>query len=559
MKKLLSVLILVPSLIFGQNLQYEWANRIGGSGNVQVGKAVTVNSAGLIYIVGEFDGTVDLDPSGGGLVEVSENSGSSYDYFVARYDQNGDYDNFNFTFYSMQAVEINGISVDQFGNVYLGGSISGNLFYDASPIAPNGTDGFVSRFNTNGAETWTKLYSSSSENSVTGIALTSDDDLIVCGYFGGSVNFGNNPVSAAGRDGFLLEYDGTNNATLNVEAFLSDGQGSDEQFNELELDQNDNMFLTGVYNSNTDFDFGVTSTSLNVSDGEIFFAKYDSGFDLQWAKNIKLAQDGLEDLFVDPSGNVYLVGEHRDGDDLTPGSGTSGLVGPGAPNPASDDGFFAKYDTNGDYVFGKLIGSNQGERLYKIAISSCGDIWVYGFTAGNEAFLDPNNHSTVTYNGASKFVASYDNGGNYQLHYQIDFSLDNFYVLNDSIYACQGYTGTTSVDFDPSVSVNSLPASSNSNIYYAKYIILPSCPPVSVNEQVSQVRLTLYPNPTNGLFRIETESIKEFRVYNAIGKLVSSVVNPSTKMVDLSYVSSGIYTIQVLSENGWTAQKLIKQ
>ena len=65
----------------------------------------------------------------------------------------------------------------------------------------------------------------------------------------------------------------------------------------------------------------------------------------------------------------------------------------------------------------------------------------------------------------------------------------------------------------------------------------------------------IYPNPTQDIVNIVG---KEFsiKVYNITGELIIEDDNPT--IIDLSNYSSGIYTIQILSNNNIIIKKIIK-
>jgi hypothetical protein len=66
----------------------------------------------------------------------------------------------------------------------------------------------------------------------------------------------------------------------------------------------------------------------------------------------------------------------------------------------------------------------------------------------------------------------------------------------------------------------------------------------------------LYPNPTNNSFFIDSRvSIEKISIYDIFGKLIKTY--PSQIEYDVSGLSAGMYIINIESENGTAAQKLI--
>jgi hypothetical protein len=73
--------------------------------------------------------------------------------------------------------------------------------------------------------------------------------------------------------------------------------------------------------------------------------------------------------------------------------------------------------------------------------------------------------------------------------------------------------------------------------------------------------ITVYPNPTNGVFNIDYANATNIRVMNTLGVLVYETkieeLTPGTKNIDLSNFANGIYMIYVSNENGASIHKVI--
>ena len=83
--------------------------------------------------------------------------------------------------------------------------------------------------------------------------------------------------------------------------------------------------------------------------------------------------------------------------------------------------------------------------------------------------------------------------------------------------------------------------------------------PVGLDESTIPNKLiTLYPNPTNGLVRIEipNQTIQNIKVYDLQGQLIKETIE---NQFDLSNVSNGTYFIKAQTKQGFYSYKLIKQ
>ena len=90
---------------------------------------------------------------------------------------------------------------------------------------------------------------------------------------------------------------------------------------------------------------------------------------------------------------------------------------------------------------------------------------------------------------------------------------------------------------------------------------------ISVEEKLSDSPFTLFPNPSNGKFNLQLLSLQlenvEVKVYNTMGKIVFaemiSTKNGALISIDLGDVNSGLYLVELSSENGqWLKKVLVR-
>lgn len=88
---------------------------------------------------------------------------------------------------------------------------------------------------------------------------------------------------------------------------------------------------------------------------------------------------------------------------------------------------------------------------------------------------------------------------------------------------------------------------------YSKVIAVENCKEASV-------KLSIYPNPSNGTFFImysgNQEEISAIKVFNVIGKMVYHS-NTYQSIIDISDNQSGIYFVQLISQKGTLIEKII--
>ncbi len=213
-----------------------------------------------------------------------------------------------------------------------------------------------------------------------------------------------------------------------------------------------NVYLAGLFKGTVDFDpgQGVFNLSAGGTNENIFFAKFNANGNFLWARQLGDANSsrGLT-IQVDDTGNVYLLAnfEVSTSLDFDPGTGVAALNGQGNKTIA-----FAKYTTNGAYVWAKSISGNSDCYAEALRVKPDGNIYLSGkfrFTAD----FDPSASSAnLTSTGSSNgFFAKYDNQGNYSWVKQLSggtvepsqMELDN----SGNIYLTGFYR--TTCDFDP--------------------------------------------------------------------------------------------------------------
>jgi len=145
-----------------------------------------------------------------------------------------------------------------------------------------------------------------------------------------------------------------------------------------------NVYVCGNVNGVADFDPGPAEV-LNVgndANGNIFLAKYGPAGNYIW--HIAIGGSGTEipkGLALDHSGNLVMVGRFDSYFDWDPGEaevffGSTGSV----------DGFLAKYDTSGAFVWARRIGGVGHDETYGVAVDEADNIYVAGQMSGNVNF-----------------------------------------------------------------------------------------------------------------------------------------------------------------------------
>lgn len=76
-------------------------------------------------------------------------------------------------------------------------------------------------------------------------------------------------------------------------------------------------------------------------------------------------------------------------------------------------------------------------------------------------------------------------------------------------------------------------------------------------QEVDDGMITVYPNPTSGKIKVESDNVNRIDVYNVNGQLVKTIVRDSS--IDISNLPSGVYTLKVETNHSTYVSRVIKK
>lgn len=169
-----------------------WSKGFGGAGDQQ-GTGIAVDSMGNVVLVGAFGGTAQLGSitlSGDGLSDI----------FVAKLDPGGE-PLWSKAFADVAMIPseqaVKGVAVDTHDNVVVTGEMSGSVDFGGGPLEGGGPSIFVAKLDPGGAHLWSKRFAGAPASGGTAIAADGADNVLLTGYFEGSVDFGKGALIAA--------------------------------------------------------------------------------------------------------------------------------------------------------------------------------------------------------------------------------------------------------------------------------------------------------------------------------------------------------------------------
>jgi len=266
------------------------------------------------------------------------------------------------------------LSVDAAGNVYVGGSFTGqpafaatNFTFSGIPFGHAGggtflsnnvpgnastSDIFLAKFSSTGGFLWAKAAGGSNDDFGYGVAATANGNVWLTGSFGRQASFGDFSVVSTnefiGDEGFIARYDGSGTA---LSAMATWGEASYKQVYAVAPDKGGGVFVAGRCSSGIMRLGTLYLTNTLTSPGfagytDTFLARLDSSGTATWAKLIdrQTAGFGKEKsavgIAVDKDGNFLLTGSYTDQITFE----TTSL-----PSPSQPALFIASYNSSGGF------------------------------------------------------------------------------------------------------------------------------------------------------------------------------------------------------------------
>jgi hypothetical protein len=388
------------------NPTLDWVHEFGTAASDRA-RGVTFDHSGNIYVVGATDaaldghtntygnpdpfitkydtygnklwthqlGTADWDFHTSAAVDGSNNlytSGYHHtdyanDSTVAKWDSNGNLlwsrtINSSFDDWSSD------IATDNSGNVYVTGYTAGSLggYYNAGS-----TDAFVTKYDAYGNQIWARLLGTGGHDEGRSVTTDLNGNIYVAGVTEGSLD-GN--TNAGGTDVFVTKYNsqGTKLWTHQLGSSGDEGNvgfevtGTSERNVSVATDSAGNLYVSGRTT-------GYLDGNANAGGSDVFLTKYDVFGNKVWTKEFGgVGNEYSTGVSVDTTGNIYVSG-----------ATTGSLDGNG--NAGGFDSFITKFDSNGNKLATKLLGSTADDFARDIAVDNLGNIVIAGYTAGSLA------------------------------------------------------------------------------------------------------------------------------------------------------------------------------
>ncbi|MCB9230997.1 MAG: T9SS type A sorting domain-containing protein [Bacteroidia bacterium] len=584
---------------------FAWAAAFSSTTIPGYGWELALDPSGNPLMAAQGGGTIDFDPGTG--TQNSTTTGSN-NLLLAKLTSSGAYA-WHKVIQGTTYILPRALDYDQAGNVLVGGYYNGAPDVDPGNgtfnLSNSGTSyaGFVLKLNASGDFVWARDFWTATGNMYpNGIKTDPWNNMTVVGTFADTVDFDPGSgtaihlTSGGDEDFFVMSL--TSGGDFRWSNTCGGTIAEDVAYN-VTVDNQGNSYTTGYFIGTVDFDPGQGVFNLasqpSALIGSAFVQKVDSAGNFVWAGGLSGNNASLDGraIGLGKGKSIHITGQFKGTVDFDPGAGvqnktaTSGSVPydayvlklsqcpPQAPTTYITGSACDFYFLNGQFytatgTYTQTLSTSEG----------CDSILSLNLTVNQPttssltvAACNSYNLNGTTYSSSGTFTQTLTNAAGCDstltLNLTID-QLDNSVTVNGSTLTanqsnaqyqwldCDNnyspVSGATAQSFSPIVSGN-----------YAASLTAGSCTDTSACMAVTVVGLSsledeflsVYPNPSTGIFVVRTNLIiEQIRVLDLLGEEIS---RPQGRFIDLQNYPAGMYFLDFQTERGRKVLRVVKE
>lgn len=360
-------------------------------------------------------------------------------------------------------------------NGFIGSSLTGSF-----PVSFRGgnADGILMKLSDlDGSVEWIKQFGSGTDEVVIDAVMDSSGNHYLTGYFMGAGSYSLDADPGPGvynlavtsvlsnRDIFIIKLD-INGDFLWAKQMSSPAGAPNDDVAAIKLDSSGNIYLAGSYQY-VDFDPGAGDQTLMASGSTgAFIVKLDNNGNFLWVKTLEgTSNKKIIDIELDGSENIYVAGRFQGNIDLDPDSSNTDL----RTTAGNFDTFVAKYDSNGNYIWGLNYGGSASDTPEKILING-NDLYVSGGFTGT-VDLDPTTgvNNVVSAGGQDAYLTKLTLDGSYVSSFVIPGTTSNLDTVRDIFIDSSGNICLTGLFQNITLNSNNYTSNvANADAFYLK-------------------------------------------------------------------------------------------
>lgn len=589
---------------YNTNGVIQWVARMGSgptNGDVVV-NSITSDPSGNVFAAGKFTRTArfggQLTVDAGGVTRTSVYSN---DAFIIKYNPSG-----VFQWISVIAAaatpqgskSIEGIRVSS-NAIFVVGTYSARIEFGSGISLTSTLDGasysndiFIAKYDLSGNCIWARSAGSNKTDYGWGMAIDATDNIYFTGTFQSTANFGGTNITSGGGAGstvsniYLAKYDTNGNRLWVRFGSSTTSMGSGFYRYQIGLDNVSSVFITGFLPPSATVNFGSAISNASTVNS-MFVTKFSTAGTHNWTRQYT-ATGGVTASGISASGSSVFVGGSFIG---VSDFGNFDLTPPGWGKAV----YVMQLDNStGDVLSSAMAGGNS-VTIYDpyVCFDHAGNLIVGGLTYGIGV---PKNFSpySILLARSTGYVAKINNfvplpvelidfngkctNGIVSLSWTTASEINSNYFEIQRSHNAQDWTsaGTVQAAGNSNTLLNYSFVEEIVNENTTTYYRLIEVDYNSFTEEFEPIVLqcntteilqpTIYPNPVEQLLTIHIPaeySSSKLQIYSVHGELVFSEIMYLNEaqfiQFDFSFLNSGIYELQILSENNIFRTSLVKQ
>ncbi len=255
-----------------------WSKHFGGAGYEGTKGVAADNAGNCVLTMVSIGSSPDF---GGGSITTGSNSSG----YVAKFDKLGNHLWSKGFGGGQGTIAPYDVSLDGAGNIVFTGRISAPVDFGGGLLPSAGDyDIILVKLDSAGNHVWSKVFGGSAQDSGIAVATDSEDNILMTGWFGLTIDFGGGQFISAGKDdAFLVKFDPSGTslwAKHYGDAGVQDGLA-------VAVDSSDNVILAGSFEGTLDFggsgDYGAGSITATAGGWlDAFVAKLSPAGNTVW-------------------------------------------------------------------------------------------------------------------------------------------------------------------------------------------------------------------------------------------------------------------------------------